>query len=562
MKKNIKRIGIIATAIAILLPFMKLPKVNATDEDCTHHLQSWFFLDASRMYVNNDGGFFERNYNKYNSVYKPQGYTTFTNFLYAFPEVGDDKYIKINNTITVDFTEEDTLLNFSTNLTQFWEEIRMVNNESNGSYYYKTSKVGAILPTTSRYWSSNLNSRYTDQQLLVHGVWTRFNEYGVEHDNLGTGSNLPTVTDGKNHTLQNIIQPAHLSALKFDTQILGATYNGEGIGFRSTSTGLAGDEFSNFINAVVNENKYIYVNPATNDKQIAVEISRQVSADSLSLNDSSNNKTLVNNNIKSVLRNYIFGIYNSDDNNTYIFTTKEPANITNRSVITGTETENGYYAYLEAGKELTTIRNDTTVTDELIRKGLITNYLQGGCMGPTSGKEGNNHRHCVRLSDITSATGITGADFYDNVVYYWPTVLNIDYSVCSKTEETPATGKWQLAYDLNVSDNSATNRPDAQEATLGNSLYVSETVPTRKGYAFKNWCTDREGKATCYNSKGEVKSPDTSQTITLFAQWGEAGTTDQKKTGVISYVIAFVATGAIAGAIYIVTKRKNLFKQI
>ena len=47
MKKILKNIGIISLAIAILLPFVKLPKVSAANNsDCDTYLQSYMFLDV------------------------------------------------------------------------------------------------------------------------------------------------------------------------------------------------------------------------------------------------------------------------------------------------------------------------------------------------------------------------------------------------------------------------------------------------------------------------------------------------------------------------------------
>ena len=142
--------------------------------------------------------------------------------------------------------------------------------------------------------------------------------------------------------------------------------------------------------------------------------------------------------------------------------------------------------------------------------------------------------------------------------YYWPVVLNVEYQTCDSTSNE----QWTLSYDGNVNDNSVTNIPSKQDAPIGTDIKVDSKKPSRNGYAFLKWCETENGNGKCYDPGETVVSPETSTTVTLYAQWGKGGTTDNEKTGVVSYVIGFISVGVVAGSIYFIAKKKNLFKQI
>lgn len=140
---------------------------------------------------------------------------------------------------------------------------------------------------------------------------------------------------------------------------------------------------------------------------------------------------------------------------------------------------------------------------------------------------------------------------------YWPVILNVEYEVCPTTSE-----QWTLKYDGNTDDNSVTNIPGSQTETIGTDIQIDAKKPSRDGYTFQGWNTQRDGKGTPYNAEDTYKSPSEKTTVTLYAQWGKGGTEDNKKTGVMSYVVGFITTGLVASGIYLVAKKKNLFKQI
>lgn len=165
-----------------------------------------------------------------------------------------------------------------------------------------------------------------------------------------------------------------------------------------------------------------------------------------------------------------------------------------------------------------------------------------------NGASEGNYVIDVEQSDIDIDTSIST---------YWPVMLNIEYKVCSTTSE-----QWTLQYDKNTDDNNVTGMPSSKTETAGASIMVDTQKPSRDGYTFQGWNTQKDGKGTSYNPDQEYKYPGKPDTYTLFAQWGKGGTEDQKKTGVMSYVVGFITTGLVASGIYLVAKKKNLFKQI
>ncbi len=153
---------------------------------------------------------------------------------------------------------------------------------------------------------------------------------------------------------------------------------------------------------------------------------------------------------------------------------------------------------------------------------------------------------------------IEGEDAYKKQGYYWPFVLNVEYQVCGANQ---ATETWDLEYNENTDDD-VTNMPSKKsDLELNKETDIDSRKPNREGYTFKNWCTNKDGTGDCYDAGGKITSS-TSQTIILYAQWGKAGSEPQKPTGIGSYVLGFITVGLVAGGIYLVAKKKNLFKQI
>ncbi len=175
----------------------------------------------------------------------------------------------------------------------------------------------------------------------------------------------------------------------------------------------------------------------------------------------------------------------------------------------------------------------------------------------------NSYENLGETPDKNSNGSIvdTRPDILTSDKIYWPVILNVEYEVCP-TSSNPDAEKWTLKYDLNTNDDTATNKPNSQTAKVGTSIIVDAKKPSRDGYTFQSWNTEKDGSGKKYNPEDEYKSDGTTETKILYAQWGKGGTTNNEKTGVVSYVIGFISVGVVAAGIYFVAKKKNLFKQI
>ena len=83
--------------------------------------------------------------------------------------------------------------------------------------------------------------------------------------------------------------------------------------------------------------------------------------------------------------------------------------------------------------------------------------------------------------------------------------------------------KHTVAYDKNVDPSSSsqtvTNMPGNQTKTFDEKLMISSTKPSRNGYIFNGWNTQKDGKGTAYASGAEYKHDQNGNTVTLYAQW-------------------------------------------
>ena len=77
--------------------------------------------------------------------------------------------------------------------------------------------------------------------------------------------------------------------------------------------------------------------------------------------------------------------------------------------------------------------------------------------------------------------------------------------------------KWKAnTYTINYDANGGTGAPSSQTKTYGVNLTLQEGTPTRTGYLFKYWTTEKNGGGTGYYPKGTY-SIDSG--VTLYAQW-------------------------------------------
>lgn len=95
-------------------------------------------------------------------------------------------------------------------------------------------------------------------------------------------------------------------------------------------------------------------------------------------------------------------------------------------------------------------------------------------------------------------------------------------------------------YTISYNANGGSGAPGSQTKTHGTDLKLSSTKPTRDGYTFVNWNTNKDGTGTSYNSGGIYS---TNAAVTLYAQWkanSSGGGTTTKK-----YTVKFDGNGGI-----------------
>lgn len=85
--------------------------------------------------------------------------------------------------------------------------------------------------------------------------------------------------------------------------------------------------------------------------------------------------------------------------------------------------------------------------------------------------------------------------------------------------------KHTIHYNSNIPTNAPTgtttvsNMPGNQTKTFDEKLMISSTKPSRNGYIFNGWNTQKDGKGTAYASGAEYKHDQNGNTVTLYAQW-------------------------------------------
>ncbi len=132
----------------------------------------------------------------------------------------------------------------------------------------------------------------------------------------------------------------------------------------------------------------------------------------------------------------------------------------------------------------------------------------------------------INSSAFNGCSGITDV-YYRGGIADWG---NISVA-SSNTSLTSATihylgEKYAVVYDAN----GGTDAPTAQSKIYQTSLELTTDIPTKTGYIFSNWNTNRDGSGTSY-SAGETYTADAP--VTLYAQWSP-----------VKYYVAYNANGA------------------
>ena len=357
------------------------------------------------------------------------------------------------------------------------------------------------------------DSNFSSSTILLHGQWSSLTaDFRPQPNNW---SMIYTGTDGAfpfpNYVLQNTPLNSYM-----DVEILKGEYSG-GAEIPTTQTITRASDLEYLVDTNLDslERNNLLLSQTINGTEkyfIPIAIKRKLN--SFGTNALSDSK---------------FGYYSTSDNSLYVFgeSTAAVGSVTVNSIT------NSYTKYK------TFVSTSGAVLSDYAMK------IDSGSL-PTSAADFNNNPTTY------------GVAFNTGAAYYWPFILTVEYETCSTP--SPTGGTWELHYDGNYKDPKnipapVTNIRNGEEVKLA-------AGPKRDGYTFKKWCTDKEGKASCFDAETNFENTTGSSKVTLYAQWGDTNGADNKDTGVFSYVISFIAVGTIAGTIYYVSKKKNLFKQI
>ena len=94
--------------------------------------------------------------------------------------------------------------------------------------------------------------------------------------------------------------------------------------------------------------------------------------------------------------------------------------------------------------------------------------------------------------------------------------VNVTKNINSNATYYPITE--QIIYTINYDANDGSNAPNSQKKEYNKNITLSEKVPTREGYTFTNWNSNKDGTGITY-TKGATYSSNSS--VTLYAQWRE-----------------------------------------
>ena len=181
------------------------------------------------------------------------------------------------------------------------------------------------------------------------------------------------------------------------------------------------------------------------------------------------------------------------------------------SATTG-HTYNGVYSGSASG----TITKATSVFLNFTTNSYSITYNNNGGSGSVS-SQSFKHGESVTISAGTalSKTGHTFNGWNTNAAG-----TGTNYTVgtaYTPNQNLTLYAKWKAnTYTINYDANGGTGAPSSQTKTYGVNLILQEGTPTRTGYLFKYWTTEKNGGGTGYYPKGTY-SIDSG--VTLYAQW-------------------------------------------
>lgn len=502
MKSVLKKLGVLGLIIAVITPYIYIPKVEAAATNgCTQHLVNYMFQDSGKMYPdsydwNNNSiteadektNYFLRrsNDNKYEAN---GGYLTYAIFPYHFSESENEKII-IKHTEVNSVPKEQ--------LQTYWSKYNDAATDAyRNTYVDNVNTIGKVFVKNSQF-----NQNYDTNTIIFHGIW------GRDYNGTDDKNNIHYTSNGDLLSMQYKLSGELYDSMKVDITPAeyissNSSWGDNRYSYNSSVFKLADmngyNGFADYFQSVIDNGTNVYTD-GNGIKYIPLSIRRTFNMNS--------------DDIEQELRtNYKFG--HKQGSNLKIYSS-------NTESITGS-----YDEFMNASSNYYT-KEDSTDYAEMPE---------------------------VFIRDDSS----------NSDSYYWPAVLSVEYEICPVNDveipEDPEAARWTLKYDSNVTDNSVTNMPSSQDASTKEKITIDSKIPTRKDYVFKGWCTNRDGSGVCKQGGEKISYPGTTP-VTLYANWQKDGTTENPKQGVVSYIVGFAAVGLVAGGIYFISKKKNIFKQI
>lgn len=523
MKNILKKLGVLGL-ITFILPFINVKAATTSCEGGELHLQNYLFLDVKTPDE------FDEYYKTTNGI---KGFSTYGNFPYTFKEPTDKTTVKIRSITPNNITTVNSL-------KQYWNLYNLVLSKaqlSNGL----TSYLDEYL--SGKYFTIDDSPNYKTNTIILHTTWSRVNQYGEEISNWPKFGyeEIPNTIQGSEKQ-QNAVNDDFINEMS--VTIDGARYYNSDQSYKELINSVSGsyNNFSNlekYFNDAINGNiveNTIWKNPnmGTNGASlIPLKITRAI-------DDDAYNEKIFGTNYKKDGQT-VYQVFSMENENVDDTTTPD---IDESAIIELNDVKKSYKAFLEYKKYESECESEADENACIYAKNTEKRYL-----------------YEIDSDDKDKI------DFFRYEDYYWPFVLNVEYEVCpinnSENPSNPVPEKeWTLKYDANVEDVTAvTNLPKSQTAKISQEITVDSGKPTMKDYTFKKWCETKNGSGTCYNPGDKIKVTDAT-TVTLYAQWGPTTNVENPKQGVVSYIIGFAAVALIAGGIFLISKKKNLFKQI
>ena len=432
------------------------------------------------------------------SQYLSSGYATYTSYTNLFPITDEGKSVEI---LGVEVQNDLSATGNKNSYTGTLSNFYAAFDNAITESDYSAREIGKIGS-----YSSQGSSSYKIENIL-HGYWSRESNPSKMNFANWTIANKNTDKSTKeeyfiNHSMQTVFEKKSLNSSTFNANVYGAEYTGS---YYRQASGYS--NLKNYINDVANRVNSNLIYNDDDKEYFALRIKRSITE-----ND---------------LNNLVIGYVPEGGNGVNIFTT-----------------DSNLY-----GKDKS-FTNSQLSAEKLNSFSGLRSYME------------NENENKVNFTYITHCSNCDEnyLDINTGDEYYWPVLLTVEYQVCPTST---ASGKWYLVYNGNTTDNSAKSMPDnSDETEIGTSIALSDKTPTRDGYTFKGWCIDDADCSNPLSAKTLVESPSSAGYRTAYAQWGKTGTEENKKTGVVSYVIGFISVGLIAAGIYLVAKKKNFFKQI